>query len=141
MIVLDTNVVSELMRQPAEPNVVTWVDQQQVSDVYLTAITAAELFYGIARLPSGRRREALEGLVQQLVVEDFSGRILPFDGDAARHYAQIVTTRESVGLPISMPDAQIAAICRLYSADLATRNVKDFAHTGIQAVNPWEATT
>jgi hypothetical protein len=141
VIVLDTNVVSELMRQPAEPNVVTWVDQQPTSDVYLTAITTAELLYGIARLPEGRRRETLADLVQQLVEEDFAGRILPFDGDAASHYAQIVTARETRGLPISMPDAQIAAICRLYSADLVTRNVKDFAHTGIQTVNPWEVIT
>jgi toxin FitB len=141
VIVLDTNVVSELMRHPAEPNVVTWVDQQPTSDVYLTAITTAELLYGIARLPDGRRRETLADLVQQLVEEDFAGRILPFDGDAASHYAQIVTARETRGLPISMPDAQIAAICRLHSADLVTRNVKDFAHTGIQTVNPWEVIT
>lgn len=137
MIVLDTNVVSELMREDAHPGVVAWVDQHPTDHVFLTAITTAELRYGIARLPDGRRRAGLEARLERMIEAGFADRILPFDDRAARHYAEIVAGRETRGQPISMADAEIAAICRSIGADLATRNTKDFSDTGITVVNPW----
>lgn len=137
MIVLDTNVVSELMRPSAEPGVVAWVDRQAVNEVYLTAVTTAELRYGVARLPDGRRRTGLADRLRQTLDEDFPGRILPFDDVAAAHFAEIVVSRELHGLTIATADAEIAAICRSHSATLVTRNMKDFVHTGIKVVDPW----
>lgn len=137
MIVLDTNVVSELMRQAPDDGVVSWVDRFPVGDVYLTAVTAAELRYGVARLPDGRRKKGLMIKVAELLAEDFQDQILPFGGYTAAHYAEIAAAREQAGSPISMADAQIAAICRYYGAQLATRNIKDFADTGVQVLDPW----
>ena len=139
MIVLDTNVVSELMRQAPEPGVVSWVDKFSAADVLVTAVTAAELMYGVARLPDGRRKRDLNTKVEGLLTEDFRDQILPFDAPAATHYAEIVAARDCAGRPISMADAQIAAICRNWSIGLATRNVEDFVDTGVDAVNPWDA--
>jgi predicted nucleic acid-binding protein len=141
LIVLDTNVVSELIRQPPEPGVVRWVDRFPAEDVLVTAVTAAELRYGVARLPEGRRKRGLYTKVEGLLTEDFRDQILPFDAQAATHYAEIVAARERAGQPISMADAQIAAICRHWSARLATRNLDDFANTGVDAVNPWNSGT
>lgn len=139
MIVLDTNVVSELMRPDPATSVETWVDQLPPDDVFITAITAAELLFGVERLPDGRRRRALAGRVRALIDEDFEERVLPFDAAAAPHYAIVCTTRERLGRPISMADSQIAAICRLFGARLATRNTRDFADTGTTVINPWTA--
>lgn len=141
MIVLDTNVVSELMRKTPEPRVVSWVDRFPASDVLVTAVTAAELMYGVARLPDGRRKREVHIKVEGLLTEDFENQILPFDAQAASHYAEIVSSRERGGRPISMADAQIAAICRNWSTGLATRNIDDFVDTGVDAVNPWGAAT
>ena len=137
MIVLDTNVVSELMRGEPAAAVVDWVDRQPGNEVYLTAVTLAELLYGIARLPEGRRKTTLAGLVEEMVVEDFEHRVVSFDETAAAHYADIAVRRERTGRPISTADAQIAAICRSHDAVLATRNTSDFTDTGIVVVNPW----
>lgn len=137
MIVLDTNVVSELMRQAPDDSVVSWVDQYPAGDVFITAVTAAELEFGVARLPAGRRKKALMIKVAELLAEDFQDQILPFGVDAAAHYAEIAAQREREGRPISMADAQIAAICRRYNAHLATRNTKDFADTGVHVLDPW----
>lgn len=139
MIVLDTNVVSELMRQAPEAGVASWVDRFPAADVLVTAVTAAELMYGVARLPDGRRKRELHITVEGLLTEDFRDQILPFDAPAAAHYAEIVAAREGAGRPISMADAQIAAICRNWRAGLATYNVDDFADTGIDTLNPWDA--
>jgi toxin FitB len=141
MIVLDTNVVSELMRPAPEPDVTSWVDSLDVSDILLTAVTAAELMYGVARLPDGRRRRELRAKVEGLLAEDFRDRILPFDALAATHYADIVAGRERSGLQISMADGQIAAICRNWNVGLATRNVSDFVDTGVGLINPWDLAT
>lgn len=138
MIVLDTNVISEVMRSRADAQVVAWLDEQAAEELFLTAVTTAELRYGLARLPDGKRRKDLGDRLQRTLDEDFAGRILPFDDEAAARYAAIVVDRERRGAAISMADAQIAAICRSYSADLATRNTKDFAETGINVVNPWK---
>ena len=138
MIVLDTNVLSELKRPLGDPRVLAWVDEQEAGDVYLTAVTTAELRYGVWRLPDGRRKSDLFLRVQRTVAEEFAGRVLPFDDDASAQYADIVVGREQRGLAISMADAQIAAICRCHTASLATRNTKDFAHTGIDVIDPWQ---
>ena len=139
MIVWDTNVVSELMRPEPLEQVVEWTDRQAVDEVFITAITVAELLYGIGRLPPGRRRNELAEVVGEMLREDFERRLLAFDGVAAVHYADIVVERERIGRPISMADAQIAAICRSHDATVATRNVDDFADVGVDIVNPWTA--
>lgn len=138
MIVLDTNVVSELMRPELAAGVVAWVDRHPAGEVFVTAVTAAELLYGVARLPDGSRKATLTVKVRELLDDDFAGRVLPFDAGAADHYADIVVSRERGGRPVSMPDAQIAATCRRHGADLATRNVKDFTDTGVRVLNPWD---
>ncbi|WHT18034.1 type II toxin-antitoxin system VapC family toxin [Crossiella sp. CA-258035] len=137
MIVLDTNVVSELMRRAPNDEVVRWVDRYPADEVFVTAVTAAELAYGVERMPDGQRKTALAVKVSELLTEDLQGQILPFDGLAAAYYGEIAAAREKQGSPISMADAQIAAICRRCVACLATRNTKDFADTGITVLNPW----
>jgi toxin FitB len=140
VIVLDTNVVSELMRLKPAAAVLDWVDRQPADETYLTAITVAELLYGVARLPDGQRNTDLAVRVEALLAEDFEHRILAFDETAAAHYADIVVRREQLGRPISTADAQIAATCRSHGALLATRNVDDFIDTALEIVNPWMTT-
>ncbi|MCI0633976.1 MAG: type II toxin-antitoxin system VapC family toxin [Actinobacteria bacterium] len=139
MIVLDTNVVSELMRPLPDDGIVAWFARQHASTLRLTAITLAELLYGIARLAAGARRESLAASIDELTTR-FADQVLPFDLAAARRYGAIVAGRESAGAPIAALDAQIAAICQVHGAVLATRNVKDFAETGIEIVDPWSMT-
>lgn len=137
MIILDTNVLSELTRQSPDQNVMSWLDALDATDVGTTSVTAAELFYGVARLPAGDRKAQLTGAVTGLIEDDLQGRVAPFDLAAARHYAIVVSDREKAGRPIAIADAQIAAICRNLRATLATRNTKDFSGTGVDLVNPW----
>jgi predicted nucleic acid-binding protein len=139
MIVLDTNVLSELMRRRPAARVVRWVDEQDASALAITAVTVAELLYGVARLADGARKTELAAAVGALVREDFAGRVLPFDAAAAEHYAELVAERERQGRPISTADGQIAAICRCHGTRLATRNVRDFDATGITVLDPWAA--
>ncbi|MGI8484794.1 MAG: type II toxin-antitoxin system VapC family toxin [Thermomicrobiales bacterium] len=138
MLILDTNVFSEFIRPVMAPEVERWLIGLDSSSFFLTATTVAEILYGIARMPDGRKKreaaEAAEGFMG-----DFSGRLIPFDAESAVHYADIVSTRESMGRRVSVPDGQIAAICRQHGATLATRNVKDFLHTGVELLNPWDA--
>jgi toxin FitB len=138
VIVLDTNVISELTRRVPEPAVISWLDSWPATEVATTAITAAELLYGIARLPSGHRKTALSVAVHGLLADDFHGRVLPFDDRAAPRYADIVSGRDQLGRPIGVADAQIAAICSASGAELATRNTDDFEDTGIELINPWK---
>ncbi len=137
MIVLDTNVLSELMRRRPAARVVRWVDEQDASVLVITAVTVAELLYGVARLADGARKTELAAAVDALVRDDFAGRVLPFDASAAVHYAELVAERERQGRPVSVADGQIAAICRSHSAALATRNVRDFDETAIDVLDPW----
>lgn len=137
MIILDTNVISEFIRPGPSPGVIAWLDSLTAAEVATTAITAAELLYGVARLPSGLRKTALTVAVHGMLSDDFQSRILPFDGRAADQYAGIVTGRQRAGRPIGVADAQIAAICRAADAALATRNTDDFSDTGITMINPW----
>ena len=139
MIVWDTNVVSELMCPDPNGQVVAWTDRQPASEVFITAITLAELWYGIGRLPISRRRSQLAEVFDEMLAEEFERRVLDFDRVAAAHYADIVVERERIGRPVSMADAQIAAICRSHGATIATRNVDDFADIGVVIVNPWTA--
>jgi len=139
MIVWDTNVVSELMRPEPHEQVVVWTDRQTASEVFITAITVAELWCGIGRLPIGRRRNELAEVFDEMLTGDFERRVLDFDRVAAAHYADLVVERERIGRPISMADAQVGAICRSHGAAVATRNVDDFADVGVDIVNPWTA--
>jgi predicted nucleic acid-binding protein len=137
MIVLDTNVLSELMRRTPAADVVRWTASQPASSLYTTSVTQAEIFHGIMLLPAGRRRNALEAAAEAMFDEEFNGRILAFGSDAARPYARIAADRRRAGRPISHFDAQIAAIARSAGAGVATRNVADFGDCGVKVVDPW----
>lgn len=139
MIVLDTNVLSELMRPAPSERVVRWVAAQPATSLYTTSITQAEILHGIMLLPSGRRRNALDAAAEAMFSEDFGGRVLPFGSEAAHPYARIAAERRRAGRPISHFDAQIAAIARSAGAGIATRNVPDYDACGVQVINPWEA--
>lgn len=138
MFVLDTNVVSELMKPYVEPNVEIWFASHARDNLYTTTVTQAEILYGIAILPDGSRQQRLQRLAQLMFQEDFAGKVLPFDQDAARHYATLSAYRRGKGIPISQFDAQIAAICRAHQAVIVTRNVNDFIHCDLALINPWE---
>jgi toxin FitB len=136
VIVAGTNVVSELMRPSPSPRVRDWVNEQAPGESCTTAVTVAEIRYGLERLPDGRRKDSLLATATEVfcAVSEF---IQPFDADAAVWYATIVARRDRLGLPIGGFDAQIAVICRTRGAALATRNAKDFQDTGIDVINPW----
>jgi len=134
MIVFDTNVVSELGRPVPAPQVLAWFGRQR--SVAVTAISLAELLYGVARLPDGARKRELDESVAALI-QNLAGNVLAFDRSAADHYADILASRERNGRPIGIPDAQIAAICRSRGYPLATRNWRDFQGTGVTVINPW----
>ena len=136
MIIIDTNVISEMMRTDPSPVVLAWVED--AGRLHTTSVTLAEVGYGIARLPDGHRKEALAATAAEVFV-DFHDLILPFDVDAARRYANIVSGCEAVGRPVSTADAQIAAICAAHDATLATRNTDDFQEASIRLVDPWTA--
>lgn len=137
MIVLDTNVISEIFRPSPNPGVVRWL-ASLTGDVAITSITLAEFLAGVRRLPDGRRKD---DLVQRInaAVEPYRGSraVLPFDDLAAERYADVLLARQSAGAPISTADAQIAAICLAHGATCATRNLKDFANTGVELIDPW----
>ncbi|MBV9556773.1 MAG: type II toxin-antitoxin system VapC family toxin [Pseudolabrys sp.] len=137
MIVLDTNIISELMRPEPNARVLAWMTEQPMAGLFTTALTQAEIFYGLAMLPKGRRRDNLLAAAQPMFEVDLAGRVLPFDTDAAWAYPDIAAGRKRAGQPINQIDAQIAAIVRSRGARLATRNLGDFAHCGISVVNPW----
>jgi toxin FitB len=138
VIVLDTNVISELARRAPDSGVLSWLDSLDISEVGTTAVTAAELRYGVTRLPDGHRKRELAVVIRGILTEDFHGRVFPFDERASIRYADVVTGRERYGRPIGVADAQIAAICRDLGAILATRNTADFEETGVELINPWK---
>jgi predicted nucleic acid-binding protein len=137
MVVLDTNVLSELIRPRPDPGVVEWIDQQNASEVRITAITAAELRAGVAVLPAGRRKSDLHLHIEALLDETFAGAVLAFDAQSANPYAEIVSARRNRGRPIAFQDAQIGAICLQHQMTLATRNTRGFADTGVDLIDPW----
>ena len=137
MIVLDTNVLSELLRPTPAPQVEAWLAAQDGASVYFTAVGEAELRHGVAILPAGRRRDALAQAIEGMLDEDFRDRVLPFDREAARAYAAIAAERRAAGRPISQFDCQIAAIARAHAASVATRNTSDYEGCGIALIAPW----
>jgi predicted nucleic acid-binding protein len=140
MILLDTNVVSEFMRPVPAATVLTWLDAQVADGVFVSAITRAEIELGLGLMPDGRRKSDLMAAAKTMFVEDFPGRCLPFDETAASCYATISVKRIRLGRPISVEDAQIAAIALANGLTLATRNDRDFQSIdGLTVVNPWQS--
>ena len=137
MFLLDTSVVSELLRPSPDAGVETRVGDLQATDLYFSAIGEAELRYGVAILPTGRRQAALLSAIDAILREDFVNRILPFDSHAAREFADIAAARRSAGRTVAPSDCQIAAIARSRDMTVVTRNVRHFAHMDIEVVNPW----
>ena len=137
MIVLDTNVISELMRLRPEPRVLAWVDGLDPEAVVITAMNEAEILHGLSRLPDGRRKQELQQGWDGLMAELFTGRVLPFSSEAAHWYAELLRRRERMGRPMATADAVIAATALAQGAALATRDVDDFAEIGLELINPW----
>lgn len=138
MIVVDTNVISELMKLSPAVSVRDWLLGQHPTELFTTSITVAEVLYGIERLPEGQRKDMLRTAATE-VFTAFENHVLPFGQEAAVAFAPLVHRRDLLGLPIDGFDAQIAAICSTHHATLATRNGKDFEHTGITVVDPWKS--
>ena len=136
-VLLDTNVVSELLRPSPNSAVEGWVAGREAADMLFSAVGEAELRYGVALLPAGRRRDALASAVEAILREDFEDRVLPFDSRAAREYAEIAASRRTAGRPVAPADCQIAAIARSRDLTLATRSVRDFADMELELVDPW----
>ncbi|PZN95607.1 MAG: VapC toxin family PIN domain ribonuclease [Hyphomicrobiales bacterium] len=138
MIVLDTNVISEMLRPAPNASVATWLAAQPPASIFTTAITQAEINYGLLLLPNGKRRTELGEAILPIFAEDFEGRVLSFDPQSAGVYASVAVARRRAGMPISQFDAQIAAIALSRGAAIATRNVADFAGIGLTVVDPWQ---
>ena len=138
MIILDTNVLSELMRPKPASRVSEWVAKQPATELFTTSITEAEIFLGIELLAHSKRREALLHAAEAMFLQDFGGRIFGFESEAARVFSRIASHRRGLGRPIGNADAQIAAITKHQRAKLATRKVADFADCGIELINPWD---
>ena len=136
---LDTNVVSELIRKAPDPAVEAWVAGHPLEKLFFSAVGEAELRYGAAILPAGRRRESLVSEIEAMLRDAFEERVLPFDSDAARVYAEIAVMRRSAGRPVPPADCQIAAIARSRDMAVATRNVRDFEDMDIEVIDPWTA--
>ena len=140
MIVLDTNVVSEAMKPEPQASVQAWLDRQTSETLYLSSVTIAELLFGIRSLPAGRRRKILDATLEGLLAL-FGERVLPFDTDAARHFAELAVTARSAGKGFPTPDGYIAAIAASRGFIVATRDVSSFQAAGLKVINPWEAET
>jgi predicted nucleic acid-binding protein len=138
MILLDTNVISELMKQLPMPAVLTWINQQQSTELVISTITIAEITYGLQVLPRGKRRTGLELAFEQAINEAFHNHILPFDESAAYFYGKIMGHRKQLGQPMSLLDGQIAAIALSQNASVATRNTNDFQSCGLTLINPFD---
>lgn len=138
MILLDTNVVSEAMRPEPHPAVRNWLNEQPAETLYLSSVTLAELLFGIAALPAGKRKNTLKGALDGLM-ELFDDRVLSFDVDAARHYAELAVTARTAGLGLPTPDGYIAAIAASRGFIVASRDTGPYQAAGLQVINPWEA--
>jgi len=137
MILLDTNILSELMRAEVSKQVITWLDLQAASSLFICAITRAEIELGLCLLPAGKRKEQLKQAAQEMF-DEFAGRCLPFEESSAIHYARLVAHRQKIGRPISVEDAQISAIALTHGMKVATRNTKDFTSIEkLKLINPW----
>jgi len=138
MILLDTNIISEMMKPIPNARVINWIDQQNVTQLFITAITIAEISYGLNVLPKGNRRSVLENAFNKAIKESFMHRILLFDDNAAHFYGKIMGERKKLGRPMSILDGQIAAIARTCESVIATRNINDFENCGLQLINPFD---
>jgi predicted nucleic acid-binding protein len=139
MIIIDTNVLSELMKAQPDASVAAWLKRQDPTAIFTTTISEAEIRFGVALLPDGQRRRALDAAAQAMFAEDFEDRVLVFDSEAATAYAQTMTERRAAGKPIAILDAMVASIARACDASVATRNVRDFLGCGVDVINPWDA--
>lgn len=137
MIVLDTNIVAEMMREAPAPQVVAWLNDQETSSLLLTTITLGEIAYGLWVLPQGRRRRRLEEGFARILAEAFVGRILPLDEEAAHRYGEVMGRRQKMGRPLAVLDGQIAAIAWAHGHAVATRNVRDFVDCGVEVIDPF----
>jgi toxin FitB len=140
MIILDTNVLSELMKSQPDRAVVEWLDARPEPELFTTSITEAEIFLGIELLSRGKRRDALLAAAERVFAADFEGRVLSFESESARAFSRISAHRRLLGKPISQADAQIAAIAQVRRAKLATRDIRDFVDCDLKLVNPWGRT-
>ena len=138
MFVLDTNVVSELMRPAPDPVIASWVGEHATSSLFLTAVTEAELRFGLAAMPTGKRRDGLGAALERVLETGFANRVLPFDSGAARAYARIAVAIRQLGRPIAEADCQIAAIALARGMAVVSRNSRDFENTGIDILDPWK---
>ena len=136
-IIVDTNVASEIGEPRAHPGVLAWWDRQPIQEMFITAVTEAEMRYGLAIMPLGQRRDDVALQTYYLLDGYFEDRILPFDSSAAKIYAVILASRRQRGRPVSLQDCQIAAIARSQGMAVATRNVNDFTDCGVELINPW----
>lgn len=137
MLVLDTNVISELFRPEPDPKVMAWIGQLSGEDLFTTAVTRGELLFGLYCMPDGRRRSDLLQKLVLLFEQQLAGHVLPYDGDAADAHAKFAAARRAQGRPLAMPDAMIAGIARSRGATLATRNVRDFEGCDVTLIDPW----
>lgn len=138
MIILDTNVISELMKTEPDALVIQWINQKEPMELYISTITIAEISYGLHALSEGTRRTKLENAFHKAILEAFEDRILDFDTSSAHIYGKIMAERKRLGKPLGVPDGQIASIACFHGASLATRNVKDFQNCGINIINPFK---
>lgn len=138
MILIDTNVVSEPWKPTPAPRVVAWIDAQAIETLYLSAITVAEIRFGIAAMPMGKRRTILHDRLEREVLPLFAGRVVPFDLDASQAYADLMARAKVIGQPIGVADGYIAATAASHGFTVATRDTSPFAAAGLSVVNPWE---
>ena len=139
MILLDTNIVSEVMRAMPAESVLEWLNEQDSSELYVSTITIGEIVYGLRVLPDGKRRSGLNEKFERFIAQAFAQRVVPYDEPSARLYGEVMGARKELGRPMSVPDGQIAAIARSNHMAVATRNVTDFERCGIEIINPFEA--
>src|SRR5438132_650624 len=138
MILIDTNIISEMMKPVPDAIVMEWIDRQEIIQLFVSTITIAEISYGLNVLPEGNRRRDLEHAFNKAILEAFENRILVFDESAAYNYGKIMSYRKKLGQPMGVPDGQIAAIATVHNATVATRNVRDFTNCGLQLINPFD---
>lgn len=137
MILLDTNVISEMMRPAPDSGVIRWLNNANSGQLHVSTISIAEILYGLNLLPAGHRRQALETRFELFLGQAFAHRILSFDEAAARHYGPLMGDRRRAGLPMTAPDGQIASIAHSHAMAVATRNSRDFGSCGLALINPW----
>lgn len=138
MILLDTNVISEPLRRAPDARVINWIDAQSLETLFLSAITVAELRFGVANLPVGKRRDELQNSLENQILPLFAGRVRPFDMDCTTAYAELMAKTKSAGLAIAAADGYIAAIAATNRFSVATRDVSPFQAAGVNVINPWD---